>query len=824
MIPEDQISKEHIVSAISKIESEGIPAHRASTKFDISYNSKRYPPKYVISVAAKLATGRELPPNEFSGGEQTNSFLKRLGFEVVPRERRSIRQNLEQILTRYAEARSSEPIGKEHELWGVFEELQEEFSELEVVKSKPTLKVSWSAGQGVWAKVPWIAFLDSRETNTTQKGVYCVILFRQDASGVYLTFNQGVTEPHGRLGAREGRKFLHENAIEIRQRAAELSANGFGLDDKIDLRADPGLGAEYATSTIAYKLYEKGRVPADNEIASDLTLLLTAYDQYLSTRVNQSNTWIFQASPEYYDIRGAVRVLKEQTWLVSQHKNRIHAGDSVYLWEAGEDAGIVATARIVRDPADIPSLEQEKQFIKEPKKFEGLQTRVVLRMEKVLKHPLLRKDLQNDTILSKLRVILQPRGTNYEVTAEQVTRIEEMLNHTPEPIPLESAVDLGSATRKLIKEINEDGFIFEPWQIASYIAALKTKPFVILAGITGTGKSKLPGLVARNTGGLAQLTPVRPDWTDSSDVLGYCDLQGNFRPGSLITFARKAISNPNQHFVCILDEMNLARVEQYFAEVLSKIEDRRPAERGGFQTSELLSQTLLQQDSAWTAIYLPANLAIVGTVNMDESSHGFSRKVLDRAFTIELSDVDLTSWQRGASESGRQLQLWGAATWYPRAMTLATLAGDDSENDEIARVVQVLVEINLFLSQAQLQIGYRTRDEIALFVLHSGAMRDSFVTRNGDKVDPLDLALHMKVLPRISGGSGAVRRLLLQLLGWASTGQPLSLEDETQSILENWQKSERPNSMPDARFPRTASRLCLMWERLITEGFTSFWL
>lgn len=350
MIPEGQISKEHIVSAISKIELEGVPAHRASTKFDISYNSKRYPPKYVISVASKLATGRELPPNEFSGGEETNAFLKRLGFEVVPRERRSIQQNLEQILTRYASARSSEPIGKEHELWGVFEELQEEFSELEAVKSKPTLKVSWSAGQGVWAKVPWIAFLDSRETNTTQKGVYCVILFRQDASGVYLTFNQGVTEPHGRLGAREGRKFLHEKAIEIRQRAAELSANGFGLDDKIDLRADPGLGAEYATSTIAYKLYEKGRVPADNDIVSDLTLLLSAYDEYLATRLKQSNTWIFQASPEYYDIRGAVRVLKEQTWLVSQHRNRIHAGDSLSMFAYCEPWPVYRNATLGAGP------------------------------------------------------------------------------------------------------------------------------------------------------------------------------------------------------------------------------------------------------------------------------------------------------------------------------------------------------------------------------------------------------------------------------------------------------------------------------------------
>jgi len=73
-----------------------------------------------------------------------------------------------------------------------------------------------------------------------------------------------------------------------------------------------------------------------------------------------------------------------------------------------------------------------KRFIKNPEKFEGLQTRVVLRIDSVLERPLLRKDLLNDPILTKLRVILQPRGRNYEVTPKQVTRIEQMLNHTPQ--------------------------------------------------------------------------------------------------------------------------------------------------------------------------------------------------------------------------------------------------------------------------------------------------------------------------------------------------------------------------------------------------------
>jgi hypothetical protein len=94
-----------------------------------------------------------------------------------------IQEHLETILHRYARARVGEFFGKEHELWTVFEAAAGELSTQAAVARRPHLKVTWSAGQGGWAKVPWIALLDDRETTTTQRGVYCVYLFRQDMSG-----------------------------------------------------------------------------------------------------------------------------------------------------------------------------------------------------------------------------------------------------------------------------------------------------------------------------------------------------------------------------------------------------------------------------------------------------------------------------------------------------------------------------------------------------------------------------------------------------------------------------------------------------------------
>lgn len=585
------------------------------------------------------------------------------------------------IFSEYVNARATGSFGKKHPIWATFTDIQKILEKSDYIKQSQYIKVSWSVGQGNWAKIPWIGILDSRETDSIQKGVYCVILFRQDMSGVYLCMMQGVTEPKNRLGITEARNHLSSQAETIRKKFSELEEYGFQLDSKIDLRSDSGLGVDYEYSTIAYKFYEANAVPADSDIVNDLNVLLETYDNYIKSK-----------------------------------------------------------------DENLP-----------------------------------------------------------------VQKRNDFVDHT-------TAVNL------LIKAIAASGFYFEPWQVAAYITALRTKPFVILAGVSGTGKSKLPALVARITGGEAKLLPVRPDWTDSSDVLGYCDLQGSFRPGPLLELAREASRQRDKHFICILDEMNLARVEQYFAEVLSRIEDRQSSGGGGYKSGPLISISLSEQDAVWRGQGLPPNLAIVGTVNMDESTHGFSRKVLDRAFTIELSDIDLSVWEKVVNGAAEVVP-WPVRSWYPRAAHLGALEDLSAESKKIVQeVIQALIEINAFLTQAQIQVGYRVRDEIVLFVLHAREISSAFVTRSGEVVNPLDLAFQMKVLPRIAGGSNAIRQVLLQFLGWAYHGQGFRTEEEATAVNESWESTGRPGSLAGARFPRTAARLCLMWDRLLNEGFTSFWL
>jgi 5-methylcytosine-specific restriction protein B len=198
------------------------------------------------------------------------------------------------ILTEYLKARAGGNFGKKHPVWAAFSDVQKILEASDYIKKKksPSLKVSWSVGQGSWAKIPWIALLDPRETSTTQKGVYCVYLFRQDMSGVYLCLAQGVTEPKNRLGLTGARNFLIAQAQTIRRQCSGLEKNGFQLDGKIDLHSDAGLGVDYEYSTIVYKFYDAKAVPGDNDILNDLNILLEAYDRYINQKTMMSKPGI----------------------------------------------------------------------------------------------------------------------------------------------------------------------------------------------------------------------------------------------------------------------------------------------------------------------------------------------------------------------------------------------------------------------------------------------------------------------------------------------------------------------------------------------------
>ena len=249
----------------------------------------------------------------------------------------------------------------------------------------------------------------------------------------------------------------------------------------------------------------------------------------------------------------------------------------------------------------------------------------------------------------------------------------------------------------IVKEyIASQGFSYPEGMIENFYLSLKSKPFVILAGTSGTGKTRLVELFAKAIGAKYRLISVRPDWSDGSDLFGHRDLNGTFLPGPICDAFDAALGNPDEPVLVCLDEMNLARVEYYLSDYLSVIESRKK-ENGAIKTAKIA-----QYEAG-----IPDNLYIIGTVNMDETTFPFSKKVLDRANTIEFNNVNLMP--DFGSEDDTSVTL-STTNRFLRAEYLILNRDCAEEAEYVKMLCSELEKINKILAAANAHVGYRLRD------------------------------------------------------------------------------------------------------------------
>ena len=377
---------------------------------------------------------------------------------------------------------------------------------------------------------------------------------------------------------------------------------------------------------------------------------------------------------------------------------------------------------------------------------------------------------------------------------------------------------------------------FQYYHYIDIIMAIKTKPFLLLASISGTGKSRIVRELARacwdedSTEYKAQkpknfeMIQVKPNWHDSTELIGYVSrVSGKpiYVIGDFLRFITKAWENLDvPHFLC-LDEMNLAPVEQYFAEFLSVIESRKSNEDGTITTDPILKKSTEDWYRVLTAeltgnnevlrnrfleegITIPQNLIVVGTVNMDETTFSFSRKVLDRAMTIEMNEVDLYAGLDSKYERIGKLNsdmLIGIA-----------VEGVDVyvDNEDICnKVLAYLQAVNDVLNGTPFKVAYRTRNEFLLYVVNNLPYN---MDENGNEFSEdeviataLDEITSMKILSRIEGDDTKVKHSLLERMITTIEAQLLALTGEDKKIESV-----------------SIAKLKEMQERL-SSGYTSFW-
>ncbi len=324
--------------------------------------------------------------------------------------------------------------------------------------------------------------------------------------------------------------------------------------------------------------------------------------------------------------------------------------------------------------------------------------------------------------------------------------------------------------------------------------------------------------------------PVRPDWRDSKSLLGYYNpLTQEYNWTDFLRFVMRAHRNyssdkePTIAWFVILDEMNLARVEYYFADLLSVLESGR--DDAGW-TREALRCEYVEDplaDVPPREIHLPPNLYVIGTVNVDETTHAFSPKVLDRAFTIRMTDVDFRDYPPGSSDevdlsASDKPALLDQFTRRDRFTVIdkSRIAEFVAGNPEVRDRLQ---ELNRHLRVYDMHFGYRVFDEIVSF-LEAAEQSSSFDDLDG----ALDAAVLMKVLPKFHGSRGKLEGPLVALYAWCvdpDEAEASSLQAEIEGLGSEVDVI-RMLAAKDIVYEKTAQRVRQMLRDLYTDGFTAF--
>ena len=424
----------------------------------------------------------------------------------------------------------------------------------------------------------------------------------------------------------------------------------------------------------------------------------------------------------------------------------------------------------------------------------------------------------------------------------------------------------------------------------NYVAALRTKPFLLLAGISGTGKSRIVREFAfkscpeylqdkdGTTPGNYCRIEVKPNWHDSTELLGYYSRLGS-KPGyqftKFVKFLVKAKMYPDVPFFVCLDEMNLAPVEQYFAEILSILETRKvvigedgnktikteaiiDAEHfkalgkiGGFAPnftdrdiymklydidteSDIDEAVGKHTDLKTEGLTLPDNVVIIGTVNMDDTTHQFSRKVIDRAMTIEMNGGNLRNMFGGSKNleylPDEKQKEWQIAFTRRYVTADEVLEAHPNEAEELKdKLPSCLEQINMALKGTPFEVSYRVLNELTIMV---GVMLDEGKGLDDAIAQSVNNILLMKILPRIEGDAEmfSLSREYKTKVGvtydnrleWLKDIAPDIKEPLTETESENNDTEENAEAVKEHQ-PTAKDKIQEMIDRLNNQEFTRFW-
>ena len=649
------------------------------------------------------------------------------------------------------------------------------------------------------------------------------------------------------------------------------------------------------------------------------------------------NYWIFQGNPEIYDINRVMTLGITTSWLVTRYKNDIKEGDQGYLWKSGDNAGVVASFEIVKEPSEEIEETDQEGWITEDKK--GGQIRCLIKITNIYPDlPVTRSELLNADFGKNISVIKNAAGTNFKISKEEYEKIMQLIEGV---VPMDFNTFL-----------NQKGYYFSPNQIKRFILSLKTKPFVILTGNSGTGKTRIAQLFSEylapskkitktivpdndesgtyykvgkatlkygltlpvdsldyfnipkigepteiliefdgesekeyfatfgypdnkekfanstirfrkklkhyvnqnfsigdyfrlvklqdrefklekvnleaeiSSGKLTNyvLVPVGANWTDKRHIIGFYNVIAQHYQSSpcLDLILEASIKENKQYpFFLILDEMNLSHVERYFSDFLSAMES-------GESIHLHESQDIEDEDEIPQDIFLPSNLYVIGTVNVDETTYMFSPKVLDRANVIEFPTISALKYLSGDLQTAVDIKDPSfPGNFSIREMTPAEIFKEMEEvTIEDIRTPffrsKISHEIGTFqnaLKKIGFDFGFRVINEIMKY-MYLAWQADGKPKKWDGWSEAFDVQILQKMIPKIHGSAKEMQNILKCLYCYCFSGKSdpqLVKLGRGEVVSELYNKDDK-----EARYKMSARKLRIMQKNLETQRYVSF--
>jgi 5-methylcytosine-specific restriction protein B len=356
-------------------------------------------------------------------------------------------------------------------------------------------------------------------------------------------------------------------------------------------------------------------------------------------------------------------------------------------------------------------------------------------------------------------------------------------------------------------QLKSSGLNYDNQLTSRFTASLLSKRFLILTGLSGSGKTKLAQAFVKWISPSKEhyeLIPVGADWTNREPLLGYPDALDEKRyakpESGVLDLLMKADKDKAHPYFLILDEMNLSHVERYFADFLSAMESDEAIP---------LHKSVEDRSDVPSKISIPKNLFIIGTVNIDETTYMFSPKVLDRANVIEfrVSPDEMDGFLKSVAPVDLD-KLEGKGV--DQAKSFVTLAGAKMSSKDKDKVNPILMTFFNELAKVGAEFGYRSANDIHQLIAKLEHL-DPEMKLNAK----IDIAVMQKLLPKLHGSRRKLSEVLVTLAGLCATG-------ENPALMKCLDSKEMITTGLTVKYPLSFEKLWRMYRNAVENGYASY--